>query len=130
MRTCSVLQCRNPGSTFVVAGQRIADFQEVCVCAGHAAKIDAGAHWDFCGERVVMDQNIAPALERWSLRPSMGTKGFTLILEIAGRAEPIEMFLTTTDSISLALFLYPSSGLPLPPEFVEAFSREDEADSD
>jgi hypothetical protein len=130
MRTCSVLQCRNPGSTFVVAGHRIADFQEVYVCAGHAAKIDAGAHWDLCGERVVMDQNIAPALERWSLRPSMGTKGFTLILETAGRTEPIEMFLTTTDSISLALFLYPSSGLPLPPEFVEALSREDEGDSD
>lgn len=125
-----MLRCQNPVSTFVVAGQRIADFQEVCVCAGHRAKIDSGAHWDLCGDHVVMDQDIAPALERWSLRPSMGTKGFTLILETAGRTEPIEMFLTTTDSISLALFLYPSSGLPLPPEFVEAFSKEEDWDSD
>ncbi|MCU1533001.1 MAG: hypothetical protein JWO49_2572 [Arthrobacter sp.] len=125
-----MLRCQKPGSTFVVAGHRIADFQEVYVCAEHDAKIASGAYWDLCGDQVVMDQDIAPALERWSLRPGMGTKGFTLILETAGGAEPIEMFLTTTDSISLALFLYPSSGLPLPPEFVEAFSKEEDWDSD
>ncbi|MGY2743200.1 hypothetical protein [Arthrobacter sp. UYCu723] len=125
-----MLRCQNPGSAFVVAGHRSADFHEVYVCAEHKAKVDSGAHWDLCGDHVVMDQDIAPALERWSLRPSMGTEGFTLILETAGRTEPIEMFLTTTDSISLALFLYPSSGLPLPPEFVEALSKEEELDAD
>jgi hypothetical protein len=130
MRACSALRCQNPGSTIVVAGDRRSDFHEVEVCAEHKAKIDAGAHWDLYGDHLVIDQDIAPALERWSLLPSMGTKGFTLILETAGRTGPIKMFLTTTDAISLALFLYPSSGLPLPPEFVEAFSNEDEGDSD
>jgi hypothetical protein len=129
MRACSVLRCQNPGSTTLVAGPGRLDFHEVDVCAEHKAKIDSGAPWDLCGEHPVMDQDIAPVLERWSLVPSMGTSGFTLILETAGRAEPIEMFLTTNDSISLALFLHPSSGLPLPPEFVEAFSNEDDGDS-
>ena len=130
MRACSVLRCQNPGSATVVAGHGRADFQEVDVCAEHKAKIDSGAHWDACGERLVMDQDIAPALEKWSLVPSMGTNGFTLILETAGRAEPVEMFLTTTDSISLALFLYPASGLPLPAEFVDTLASDDDGDSD
>lgn len=125
-----MLRCQNPGSAVVVAGHRTADFHEVDVCAEHKAKIDSGANWDFCGDLVVMDRDIAPALERWSLLPSMGTSGFTLILETADRTEPIEMFLTTTDSISLAMFLYPSSGLPLPPEFVEALLKEEDEDSD
>lgn len=125
-----MLRCQNPGSTTVVAGRRRADFREVDVCAEHKAKIDSGAHWDACGEHLLMDQDIAPALRGWSLVPSMGTSGFTLILETAGRAEPTELFLTTTDSISLALFLYPASGLPLPPEFVDAWSNGDDGDSE
>lgn len=130
MRACSVLRCQNPSSTFVVTGNRSTDFHEVYVCAEHEAKIESGAYWDLCGGVVVMGQDMAPALERWSLLPSMGTNGFTLILETAGRTEPIEIFLTTADSKSLALFLYPSSGLQLPPEIVEAFAKEEEEEED
>lgn len=131
-----MLRCQNPGSTMVAARHRSADFLDVDldvnldVCAEHRAKIDAGANWDLCGEHVVMGRDIAPALERWTLLPSRGTDGFTLVLETAGRAAPIELFLTTTDSISLALFLYPSSGLPLPTDFLETFLKEEEEDSD
>ena len=125
-----MLRCQNSGSVVVVAGHRSADFLDIDVCAAHKAKIDSGANWDLCGDHVVMDQDIAPALAGWTLLPSMGTHGFTLILETAGRTAPIELFLTTADSTSLALFLYPSSGLPLPAEFVDAVLKEGEEDSD
>jgi hypothetical protein len=130
MRTCSVLRCQNPGSTSVVAGHKSTGFHEVYVCAEHGARIDAGAYWDLRGDDVVMDRDMAPALLGWSLLPSAGTNGFTLVLEAAGRSEPIEVFLTPAESKSLALFLYPSSGLPLPPDIVEAFLREVEEDAD
>ena len=120
-----MLRCQNPGSTFVVVGHSSADLREVYVCPEHEAGIESGAHWDLCGDQVLMTQDIAPALESWSLRPSMGTDGFTLVLEAAGRSEPVEFFLTTSVSRSLALFLYPSSGLPLPVEIMEALRREE-----
>ncbi|MET4097241.1 hypothetical protein [Arthrobacter sp. UYCu712] len=125
-----MLRCQNPYSSVVVAGHGPADFREADVCAVHKANLGSGANWDFCGDHILMDQDIAPALVRWSELPGMGTHGFTLVLEMAGRTAPIEMFLTTTDAISLALFLYPSSGLTLPRDLVDAFRGEDDGDSD
>lgn len=130
VRTCSVLRCQKPGSTFVVVGQKSADLREVYVCPEHEAEIESGANWDLRGDQVLMDHDIAPVLESWSLRPSMGSDGFTLVLEAAGLSEPVEIFLTTPVSKSLALFLYPSSGLPLPAELMEALRREEADDAD
>ena len=130
MRTCSVLRCQNSGSRLLLAGGRSTGIEEVYVCSGHAARIDAGSPWDLCGDDVLVDQEMAPALLGWSLLTGRGTKGFTLVFDIAGRPEPIKVFLTPAESKSLALFLYPSSGLPLPLEVVEAFMQEVEEDAD
>lgn len=125
-----MLRCHNSGSTFVVVWHRGADLREVYVCPQHESEIESGAYWDLCGDHVVMNQDIAPALERWWLRPSMGTEGFTLVLETAGGTDPVDIFLTPAVAKSLALFLYPSSGLPLPPELMETLLKEEADDAD
>jgi hypothetical protein len=126
MRTCSVLGCQNPGSAFVIVGHGIADFLDLHVCTEHEAEIEAGARWDLLGDDMTLGRDMAPALEGWSLFPSMKTDGFTLILNTAGGGEPIEIYLTTAVARSLVIFLYPSSGLALPSEFVESVLEEDQ----
>jgi hypothetical protein len=113
-----------------VAGHRIADYLDVPVCAEHEAEIESGAYWDLRGDVVVMSADMAPALQRWSLFTNMGTEGFTLVLNTAGGGEPTEIFLTKAAARSLAIFLYPASGLALPAELVEAISDDEEEDMD
>jgi hypothetical protein len=97
MITCSVLRCQNPGSGFVTGGRKRRDFHEAYVCAEHKARIDSGSHWDIQDTHVLMDQDLAPALERWSGRDSMGTPGYTLSFEAPGQDKPFEVFLTPAD---------------------------------
>lgn len=125
-----MLRCQNSGSRLLLAGRRSTGIEEVYICGEHAARIDAGSPWDLSGDNVLMDQDMAPALLGWSLLPGRGTNGFTLAFDIVGRPEPLNVFLTPSKSKSLALFLYPSSGLPLPLEVVEAFMQEVEEDAD
>ena len=57
------------------------------------------------GHFVLMAQHIAPILENWSARPSVGSEGFTLTLEIAGQIKPLEVFLKPTEAKTLAMYI-------------------------
>lgn len=54
---------------------------------------------------VLMGQDIAPILENWSARPSVGSEGFTLTFYIVGKIKPIEVFLKPTEAKTLAMFI-------------------------
>lgn len=71
----------------------------------HKTLIDAGNPWDMEERFVLMGKDIAPMLKNWSARPSAGSEGFTLTLEIAGQIKPIEVFLKPTDAKMLAIFI-------------------------
>ena len=87
-----------------------AGYHEAFVCAGHMALIDAGSPWDMEGRNVLMGQDLAPILENWSARPSVGSAGFTLTLEIAGQIKPIEVFLMPTEARTLSTFIDAANG--------------------
>jgi hypothetical protein len=57
------------------------------------------------GGNVLMGRDLAPILENWSARPSVGSAGFTLTLEIAGQIKPIEVFLLPTEARTLSSFI-------------------------
>jgi hypothetical protein len=106
MFTCSVLRCTNLGSAFAAGSQTlVAGYREAYVCAEHKAVIDAGAPWDMEGHTVLMGQDLAPILENWHARPSVGSEGFTLTLEIAGQIKPVEVFLMPTEAMTLSSFI-------------------------
>jgi hypothetical protein len=111
MLTCSVLRCTNPGSAFI-AGNRCptSRYQEACICTEHKALIDAGSPWDMDGGTVLMGQDLAPVLENWSARPSVGSEGFTLTLDIAGQIRPFEVFLMPTEARTLSTFIDAANG--------------------
>lgn len=107
MITCSVLRCTNSGAAFVAGNQTaVAGYHEAYICEQHKALIDAGAPWDMDDEHnVLLGRDLAPILENWSARPSVGSEGFTLTLEIAGKLEPVEIFLMPTDARTLSTFI-------------------------
>jgi hypothetical protein len=82
-----------------------AGYHEAYICADHKALIEAGSPWDMEGRNVLMGQDLAPILENWSARPSMGSQGFTLTLEIAGQIKPFEVFLMPTEAKTLSTFI-------------------------
>jgi hypothetical protein len=82
-----------------------AGHHEAYICAAHKALIEGGAPWDMQGRNVLMGQDLAPILENWSARPSVGSEGFTLTLEIAGQMKPFEVFLLPTEAKTLSSFI-------------------------
>lgn len=82
-----------------------ADYQEAYICAEHKALIEAGSPWDMDGRHVLMGRDLAPIVEKWSARPSAGSEGFTLTLEITGQIKPFEVFLLPTEARTLSAFL-------------------------
>jgi hypothetical protein len=124
MITCSVLRCTNPGFAFVMAGQRLtAGYREAYVCAEHKALIEAGSPWDMQGRNVLIGQDMAPTLERWSARPNVMAGGFTLTLEIAGHIKPIEFLLTPSQARALAMFIAEPQGSPFPGSAIPASAK-------
>lgn len=96
----------NSGFAFIAGRPKSgAGFYEAYVCAEHKALIGAGAPWDMEGGVVLMGQDLAPMLESWSARPSVGSEGFILTLEIAARAKPCEVFLMPAEARALFKFL-------------------------
>jgi hypothetical protein len=85
-------------------------YPEAYVCAEHKAMIDLGCPWDMEGHNVVMGQDLAPVLATWSARPSVGSEGFTLTLEIKGGIKPIEVFLKPAEARTLSMFLDAANG--------------------
>ncbi|VXB78161.1 conserved hypothetical protein [Arthrobacter sp. 9AX] len=110
MITCSVLRCTNFGSEFL-AGRQGPDSSptEAYVCAEHIGLINSGALWDMQGRDVLLGQDVAPALESWSVRQSAGSDGFTLTLELSGKIRPVELFLTPPQAVALAVSLAANS---------------------
>jgi hypothetical protein len=111
MITCSVLRCTNAGSAFLVGNQNlVAGYHEAFVCAEHKALIEAGSPWGMEERYVLLGRDMAPVLQTWSARPSAGSEGFTLTLEIANQAKPIEVFLTSSEARMLAQFISAANG--------------------
>jgi hypothetical protein len=79
--------------------------RKIPICAKHRALVEAGAIWDMDGHTVLMGQDVAPVLEYWSARPGTGSEGFTLILDLAGRTERIQVFLQPAEARALATFI-------------------------
>jgi hypothetical protein len=106
MFTCSVLRCTNPGAAFTAGSQNlVAGYHEAYVCVEHKALIEAGEPWDMEGHSVLMGRDLAPILDSWSARPSAGSEGFTLTLEIAGQIKPVEVFLMPEEAKTLSSFI-------------------------
>jgi hypothetical protein len=106
MVTCAVLRCTHPGSAFIVGTPSLtAGYHEAFVCAEHKALRDAGSPWDMEGRYVLMGRDMPPTLENWSARPSVGSEGFTLTLEIAGQIRPVEVLLMPTEAKTLSMFI-------------------------
>jgi hypothetical protein len=107
MFTCSVLRCTNPGSAFTAGCQNLQapGYHEAYICTEHKALIEAGAPWDMEGRNVLMGQDLAPILANWSARPSVGSEGFTLTLEIEGQIKPFEVFLMPSEARTLSSFI-------------------------
>ncbi|MDQ0871073.1 hypothetical protein QFZ70_003546 [Arthrobacter sp. V1I9] len=111
MINCSVLRCTNPGSAFVAGTQNLTvGYHEAYVCAEHKTLIDAGTPWDMQERHVLMGHDLAPVLGNWSARPSTGSNGFTLRLEIAGQIKPFEVFLMPTEAKMLSTFISAANG--------------------
>lgn len=87
-----------------------AGYHEAFVCAEHRALIEAGSPWDMEGRNVLMGQDLAPLLENWSARPSVGSEGFTLTLEIAGQIKPFEVFVMPTEARTMSTFIDAANG--------------------
>ncbi len=87
-----------------------AGYHEAFVCAEHRALIEAGSPWDMEGRNVLMGRDLAPLLEHWSARPSVGSEGFTLTLDIAGQIKPFEVFLMPTEVRTLSTFIDAANG--------------------
>jgi hypothetical protein len=85
--------------------QRLACYPEAYVCAQHKALIEAGSSWDMDGRYVLMGQDLAPVLEDWSARQSVGSAGFTLTLEVAGQIKPLEVFVKPAEARALSRFI-------------------------
>lgn len=79
-----------------------AGYHEAYICAEHKALIEAGSPWDMEGRIVLMGRDLAPVLENWSARPSVGSEGFTLTLEVAGQIKPFEVFVLPTEARTLS----------------------------
>lgn len=106
MLNCSVLRCTNLGSAFVAGNRKsAAGYHEAYVCAQHKALIEAGSPWDMEGRIVLMGQDLASVLEKWSARPSVGSEGLTLTLEGASCLKPCEFFLMPAEARALFKFL-------------------------
>lgn len=101
----------NPGSAFMAGSQNaVAGYHEAFVCAKHKALIEGGSPWDMEGRNVLMGQDLAPILQNWSARPSVGSEGFTLTLEIVGQIKPVEVFLMPTEARTLSTFMGAANG--------------------
>ncbi|WP_461172218.1 hypothetical protein M1D93_14615 [Arthrobacter sp. Z1-9] len=72
--------------------------------------MEVGSPWDMEGRNVLMGQDLAPVVEKWSVRQSVGSAGFTLTLEVAGRLKPLEVFLMPAEAMSLSGFIHATSG--------------------
>jgi hypothetical protein len=76
------------------------------VCDRHGELVSAGAAWDFdARHNVLMGEDMPPALEDWSARPSAGSEGFTLFLTLSGQPQPIAIFLTATEAKTFSSFI-------------------------
>jgi hypothetical protein len=96
----------NPGSAFMAGCLNLAaGYHEAFICAEHKTLIEAGSPWDMEGGKVLMGRDLAPILENWSARPSVGSEGFTLTFEIAGQIKPFEVFLLPTEARTLSAFI-------------------------
>ena len=82
-----------------------AAYHEAYICAEHKALIEGGSPWDMEGGNVLMGRDLAPILLNWSARPSVGSEGFTLTLEIRGQIKPVEVFLMPSEARSLSSFI-------------------------
>jgi hypothetical protein len=106
MLICSVLRCTNPGSAFVAGtGNVTASSPEAYVCPEHKKRMDAGAPWDMQERHVLIGHDLAPVLANWSARPSTGSEGFVLRLELMGEIKPVEVFLMPSEARTLSTFL-------------------------
>ncbi|MET1086963.1 MAG: hypothetical protein ABWY04_07570 [Arthrobacter sp.] len=83
----------------------MAGYHEAYVCVEHKALMEAGEPWDMEGRWVLMGRDLAPVLDSWSARPSAGSEGFTLTLEIAGQIKPLEVFLMPEEARMLSSFI-------------------------
>jgi hypothetical protein len=59
------------------------------ICGEHRALIESGSPWDMEGCSILVGQDMPQILENWFARPSVGSEGFTLTLEVAGRIKPL-----------------------------------------
>ena len=108
---CSVLRCTNSGSAFSLGATGLSmGCHEAYVCSEHKALMADGAPWDMEGRYVLMGQDLAPVLQNWSARPSVGSAGFTLTLELAGRIKPVEVFLMPAEARTLSIFIDVANG--------------------
>ncbi len=110
MVTCSVLRCTNPGSAFTAGSHPAATHHRAHICGEHQALIESGSPWDMEGCSILIGQDMPQILENWFARPSVGSEGFRLTLEVAGQIKPFELFLTPTEAKVLASFLCAANG--------------------
>lgn len=102
MTTCQVLRCQRAGTEVVAGGHQLNQVHEAVVCLEHKQQIQEGAFWDVHDfGQVLIGQDMPPALNRWSVRDSVGTEGFTLVLETGTSSKPFEVFITPEGAKSL-----------------------------
>ena len=111
MLTCSVRACTKPGSVPLPGSQpQAVGSHEAYVCAEHKASMESGVPWDMEGQPALMGKDLAPILKNWSARPSAGSEGFTLTLEIAGQPNPLKLFLMPAEARTLCRFIQVANG--------------------
>lgn len=109
MTTCQVLRCQNPGATVITGGHNLGRINEAFICDEHKAAVDAGAHWDRQDTKVLIGQDMAPTLTKFSVRDSEGTQGFTLTLETEDQAAPFSVFVTP-ENVKYLSMIFSSRG--------------------
>jgi hypothetical protein len=85
-------------------------YREAFVCARHKALMETGAPWDMEGRNVLMGQDLAPILEKLSVRACVGSAGCTLTLEFAGQIKPVEVFLMPSEARTLSTYIGAANG--------------------
>ena len=98
---CTVLRCLNISAGAVRTSMPY-DAVETAVCAEHRQRIESGEIWDFDESlrRVVMGDDLPPRIKQFTVKDSLGTKGWTLALETSeDPTKPsLTVFLTPEDT--------------------------------
>jgi hypothetical protein len=98
---CTVLRCLNTAAGFVPTAMPY-DPVDVAVCAEHRQRMESGDIWDFDESlrRVLMGDDLPPRIRQFTVKDSLGTKGWTLALETSDdpAAAPLSVFLTPEDT--------------------------------